>query len=54
MKAGLTAVEVAAPNVTQMAEALLNIGLENNCRSFLISCIKVSTLLTVAIDVNFL
>ena len=42
MKAGLAASEVTAPNAIQMAESLLNIGLENNSRSFLISCIKVT------------
>lgn len=41
MKAGLTPTETVAPNANQMAEALLNIGLENNSRAFLISCIKV-------------
>lgn len=40
MKAGLTHTEMVAPHTAQMAEALLNVGLENNSRSFLISCIK--------------
>ena len=40
MKAGLTPTEIVAPQTTQMTEALLNIGLENNSRSFLVSCIK--------------
>lgn len=49
MKAGLTATEVAAPNVVQMAESLLNIGLENNSRSFLISCIKVFIVIIIVV-----
>ncbi|XP_057381407.1 protein ELYS-like isoform X2 [Daphnia carinata] len=40
MKAGLTHTEIIAPHAAQMAESLLNVGLENNSRSFLISCIK--------------
>jgi hypothetical protein len=40
MKAGLTPTETVAPHTTQITEALLNIGLENNSRSFLVSCIK--------------
>ena len=43
-KAGLIPPEmdIVAPNVTQMAEALLNVGLDNNSRAFLVSCIKAS------------
>ncbi len=38
--AGLKPTEIVAPHTTQMTEAWLNIGLENNSRSFLAYCIK--------------
>jgi hypothetical protein len=40
VKACLKPTEIVAPHTTQMTEALLNIVLENNSRSFLASCIK--------------